>query len=823
VSPFHYLLLLPLLVLICLQGSKSFDAREQYARAHQLFVQGFLGKSQEEAELGYQQSLVQTPDWAWKFRLLEAQAMVWRGMYVDSLRILESLSIPRKDLKNATILKLALQGVAQTRLHRLTEADQTLKRAEGMCAASDASTCGEVMRARGVWAFEIGESGRARESFLRSLDFARAHQDSWLEATAILNMGAASLQQEHYDEAADWSRKAYAIARDLGGNDLGQVAQGNLGWAYYRLGDQERSLDNFLDAEKSATELGDVLYQIRWLMTAGRVYQSSGNQQQASQAFTRALALARQINSTEDVINSLENLTQTSIDAGKIDEAASYLEQLGPLAHANGSHLDELDAMYAAARIAAARRQDRDAERGFSAVERDGESQTWMRLGAEHDLARLYEAQGNYPGADRMYRTSLKTFESAREQLNSEESKLPFLANANGIYDDYIHFLVERGRTDEALELADQSRARTLGQGLGVETDNRSSMGLRPSEIARRLHATLLFYWMGEKQSYLWAITPTRMVLIRLAAERDVLPEVERYRKALVGLGDPIESGNRDGAALYRELIAPATNLIQRGSTVFLLCDGPLSQLNFETLIVPDQSPHYFIEDATLISAPSLRLLSQAKPPESSAHKLLLVGDAVSPGPDYPELPMAATEMKQVEQHFSPQEETVFAREEANATSYTGSSPQQFEYIHFVTHGVASRTDPLDSAIILSRSTSAEDSFKLHAREIMQHPLHARLVTISACYGSGTRSYVGEGLVGLAWAFLRAGAHNVIGALWEVSDQSTAQLMDGLYQGLRDGKSPAIALREAKLALLHSRGNFRKPFFWAPLQVYTGL
>src|ERR1019366_3773641 len=157
-----------------------------------------------------------------------------------------------------------------------------------------------------------------------------------------------------------------------------------------------------------------------------------------------------------------------------------------------------------------------------------------------------------------------------------------------------------------------------------------------------------------------------------------------------------------------------------------------------------------------------------------------------------------------------------------NSAAYLSSAPQQYAYIHFVAHGVASRTDPLDSAIILSRSSSAVDSFKLYAREIIQHPINARLVTISACSGSGSRSYAGEGLVGLSWAFLRAGAHNVIGALWEVSDASTPQLMDALYSGIERGLSPSDALRQAKLTLLHSHSSFSRPFFWAPFQIYGG-
>jgi len=241
--------------------------------------------------------------------------------------------------------------------------------------------------------------------------------------------------------------------------------------------------------------------------------------------------------------------------------------------------------------------------------------------------------------------------------------------------------------------------------------------------------------------------------------------------------------------------------------------------------------PHYWIEDATLMAAPSLSMLAAAKPARAASRNLLLVGDAVSAGEDYPELPFASTEMQQIEKHFGSSDQTVFARAQATPTAYLASNPAHFSYIHFVSHGVASRTDPLDSAIILSRAgtpaasatSGAEDSFKLYAREVMRHPIDARLVTISACYGSGTRFYAGEGLVGLSWAFLRAGAHNVIGALWEASDESSPRLMDAMYQGLQEGKSPDEALRGAKLALLHSGNKFRKAYFWAPFQIYTRL
>ena len=828
---FRYLILLPLLFLLALRDTRGIEARAQYARAQQLFLQGFLEKSQQEAELGYRRSLADSSDqldlsnWALKFRLLEAQAMVWRGMYDSALKILSALPMPGKGAENLKIQKLTLEAGALTRLQQASDADKKLEEAERLCAKVAFPECGGVLQARAVWAWSRGQSSRAWESQLKALEFARSHQDRFLEAKAVLGISAVLLQREHYDEAADWSMRGDSVARSLDANALGVYAQENLGWAYYKLGDSERSLQYFLEAEKKAKQLGDVTNQIKLLSNAGVVYQGNGNLEQAAQVYTRVLSLASQHSAKRDIVDALEDLANTSIDAGRLDEAGRYLARLDPLVPETGNREDVLEVLYARARIAAALRHDAEAESGFRAVEKDPACLVSMRLGAEREMARLYEARGDEAAADRMYRTSLETFEAARAQLKHDDYRLPFVAIATRVYDDYIHFLVEHGKTDEALVLADQGRARTLAQGLGVSSTNgpASSAGLQPAEISRKRNATLLFYWMGERQSYLWAITPKKTALYPLPAQREILPAIERYRRALLGLRDPIEASNQDGAALYRTLVQPAADLIKPGSNVIVLSDGPLSQLNFETLIAPGSKPHYWIEDATLVAAPSLSLLASAKPSPVSGRKLLLFGDAVSPGPDYPALPMAETEMKEIQQQFPAHDETVFSREQANALAYENSTPKQFAYIHFVAHGVASRTDPLDSAIILSRSSAAEDSFKLHAREIIQRPLNAHLVTISSCYGSGTRSYAGEGLVGLAWAFLRAGAHNVIGALWEVSDESTAQMMGKLYQGLKAGNSPAAALRQAKLSLLHSQGNFRKPFFWAPLQAYTGL
>ncbi|WP_433985170.1 CHAT domain-containing protein [Tunturiibacter empetritectus] len=60
---------------------------------------------------------------------------------------------------------------------------------------------------------------------------------------------------------------------------------------------------------------------------------------------------------------------------------------------------------------------------------------------------------------------------------------------------------------------------------------------------------------------------------------------------------------------------------------------------------------------------------------------------------------------------------------------------------------------------------------------------------MSACDSAGKRIYSSEGLVGLSWAFLRAGAQNVVASLWEVNDASTPKLMDVFYAAIARGRS----------------------------------
>jgi CHAT domain-containing protein len=303
-----------------------------------------------------------------------------------------------------------------------------------------------------------------------------------------------------------------------------------------------------------------------------------------------------------------------------------------------------------------------------------------------------------------------------------------------------------------------------------------------------------------------------------LPPRHEIQAEIQAYSDKLLrhqGIEDSAE-----GQKLYEWLVRPAEKMIPKGSRVIVIPNRELYGLNFETLVTPGNKPHYWLEDVTVEIAGSMALLAAPNHARSKAgKKMLLIGAPVEADKQFPLLAHADEEIKRVAAHFSNAEEKVISGKDATPASYWRFDPGTFLFIHFVTHGTASQTSPLDSAIILS--PQQDKAFKLYAREIMQVPLNADVVTISACYGAGTRTYSGEGLVGLAWGFLRAGAHQVIAGLWKVDDRATPELMDDFYGNLVHESAPA-ALREAKLRMLAKGGVYSLPYYWGSLQVYTG-
>jgi CHAT domain-containing protein len=366
--------------------------------------------------------------------------------------------------------------------------------------------------------------------------------------------------------------------------------------------------------------------------------------------------------------------------------------------------------------------------------------------------------------------------------------------------------------------VADSSRASVLTQSQNmISSRKQPGFASRIQRQAAITKSALLFYWLAPDASYVWAITPQGTVCEKLPrSQSEIERDVRSYQTFIQDQRlDVLKPANAVGIRLYDTLIGPIASRLKPGMRIVIVPDGALHGLNFETLLVKGDNPHYWLDDATVTVAPSLGILLTRNSSTTVPSGALIMGDPVYTGTEYPDLPSAGPEIRRVNALF-PKGTVVLTQQKARVDSYKNARPELFSLIHFSAHVDANAQSPLDSAIILSPS---DKGMRLYARDVMGTPLNADLVTVSGCRSSGSGTLSGEGMVGFAWAVFQAGARNAVTSLWAVDDESTVALMDHFYSEVNKGHSYAEALRDAKREMLHSAHP--KPYYWAPFQLYS--
>ncbi|MCO5171263.1 MAG: CHAT domain-containing protein [Planctomycetes bacterium] len=142
-----------------------------------------------------------------------------------------------------------------------------------------------------------------------------------------------------------------------------------------------------------------------------------------------------------------------------------------------------------------------------------------------------------------------------------------------------------------------------------------------------------------------------------------------------------------------------------------------------------------------------------------------------------------------------------------------------YDVIHFAGHAAYEEEFPGLSHLALGAGRADPAWERLTVRDVLQLRLRPCLVVLSGCQTARASASRGEELIGLAHAFLVAGARAVIGTYWPFEPPVAQALLPGLYDGLLAGLSPPHALRAAQLALLRSSGPLRCPYAWGAFSV----
>jgi CHAT domain-containing protein len=760
-----------------------------------------------------------SPEWLHSFRIQNAELLILQGRPEQALALLDSpVPTPVPATPELQAGYCYVRGYALSQLGRGSEARALLEKARDIAAGAHLSSLESTVLVRlGTVLFFLGDRSQAEQCYAHALAQADAARDPYLQARSQEALGFLYLNNSRYDECASWSSRALQTYQALGAEIRTASVSDNLGWCDYRLGNHDDAQVLFAGARRLFTKHSQWQALGINLNANGAAANARGDWRAGRADYEQVIELATKTGDMQTLADGRTNLATTLILMGDIAAAETANDAARSIPEDRVAHETHLRMQLNAGRIAAARGKLADAETISRLVADSGIRQPRLIIDAQAFLAKVLELEGRPRDAEKELQRALAHLDDSRAELLRDESKLTYSAGLIEPFRQYVELLCRQGRTLDALEIAESSRARLLSERSSVAKASIQLAALR--DLAHKTGKVLLFYWVSPGQSRVWAVTSAGIVHAALPADAQIQSLVDTYRRFIEGYGDPLAAEN-PGRELFSALIGPVQHLIPAGSHVVIVPDGPLFDINFESLPVPGDRPHYWLEDVTLSVTPSLSLLLR---PESTDRpqgpRLLLIGDPLTSGQkDLPALANVRTEMERIRLQFPPGASVLRAGAGATPNAYAEAGPANFSIIHFAAHATANRDSPLDSAVVL---TPRRGDYKLYAREIRNCPIRADLVTISACRSAGARTYAGEGLVGFAWAFLGAGARNVVAGLWEVDDRSTAQLMESMYRELQRGARPAEALRQAKLALAGSSGSFRKPFYWAPFQLFT--
>ena len=644
------------------------------------------------------------------------------------------------------------------------------------------------------------------------VDRARALGEANLLALSLINLSVTRMRFDRYDEVIPLCNEAARLLNTKPLTSNTAILENNLGWSYLQLGKGEealrhlqRSLDIYGQVKSKSGE------QQTWQNLAA-YYLRQGDLGQAEESLRRAVEASVHLTDEERAAVFVD-LAEVTVLKHDLDGAADAITKARTAAHFaeritshNDAHIRLVEAMIQD------ERNDVKAESGYAQVASSKVARTFLRVEAAVRRARWLVAHKRLDDAEAQFNGAVQLLDGMRNRLDRDESKLSFFEDIS-IYPEYVDLLINRGKMREALVVADRSRARLL-------SDYQSR--LRPLNI-ESIQAKLgpvkglaLFYWIGGQRPYLWMIGPKTFKAVPLKAKASEMRTLAQQYYEAVSTPSLTAGQLEGGRRLRKILLDPAVEELTPDRRVFLVLDDQLGLLNPESL--PLEKSGWWIDEAIVSIVPSLALLDLPRKAVRPGKALLAIGNATKAG-EYDRLANAAGELAVISELFPRDQLRVIEDAGATPPAYGKANPQDYEMIHFTAHGKAESGNPLDSAVILSEDPSTK-AFKLYAREIVTLPIAARLVTISACKSAAGRNYRGEGPVGLAWAFLSAGAEQVVAGLWNVDDAASKDLMERFYAGMRkQHKSAAVALRDAKRQIMT---GYNKPYYWAPFELFAG-
>ena len=480
---------------------------------------------------------------------------------------------------------------------------------------------------------------------------------------------------------------------------------------------------------------------------------------------------------------------------------------------------------------------------------------------AYYSLGCVFELQGGLPKAVEHYQTSIDLSNSLRILLKSkDEWKVNFRDQYQDVYTRLSRVLVEQGNIVEALFAAEKGRAQALTDLMESSFRGGTSQHKRGDEILavlKKVSSDTVFQAVDKADINLWVVSEGKQVHLRqskldgsvsenggasqyfesfmlgIYTQLGVRSNVRCENRSLDALREscskvdektkehnpqPVIQRSECLSTLYDSVVKPVTDLVE-GDELLIIPDGPLWLAPYAAL--KDGNSKYLCESFRIRLAPSLtslRLIADCPDDYHKSSGALLVGN-----PCLAEVTDSKGEIL-LEQLLFAEEEVEMIGKILNITPITGRQATKREVlkrlssvslVHFAAHGcmetgeIALTPDPDRISTV-----PTEEDYILTIGDVLNVQLRAKLVVLSCCH-SGRGEIKAEGVVGIARAFMGAGARSVVVSLWAIDDEATLEFMKCFYQHLAEGKPASESLNLAMKSLRES-DKFCDIKHWAP-------
>ncbi|XP_078362888.1 uncharacterized protein LOC144647020 isoform X1 [Oculina patagonica] len=666
----------------------------------------------------------------------------------------------------------------------------------------------------------LSEFKRAIEYHILRLSIAKKVGDKAEERRAYGNLGNDFYCLGNFKKATEYHNLDLNIAKEVKDKDGEKSAYCNLGCSFDKLGDFQKAIKYHNLHLSMSKEVGDKAGEGRAYGNLGNAFYGLANFKQAIEYHNLSLGIAK-------------DLGDKTVEGNEYGSLGNAFYRLGDFKNAMEYHSKSL----CIAKVV-----------GNKALE--GKSY--------HALGQIFEKLCRLPEALENFQSCVTMFNMIRDRLQSkDEWKIDFRNQYNAAYTSLWRVLLKQDHIVEAVVAANEGRAQALTDLMEskyqIQSSHSGSHGLEKydhdmlnctssSTVFQALDSGKINFWVLSAQGNV-NFTPHNLPLSNDEMAFFTLLIQAGYQNIGVRAGVQCEDRSMDAVredattersteessqlyseeddiltTLYDLVIKPIADLVQ-GEELIIVPDGPLWLAPYAAFV--DTDSKYLCESFRIRLIPSLTSLKMIADCSNDYHSrigALLVGN-----------PWVEEVTNSKGEHLL--EQLVFAEQEVRmigdilkVSPLIGKEATKAEVlrrlnsvalVHIAAHGcmetgeIALTPDPKRTSLIPRRR-----DYVLTMADVLSVQLRARLVVLSCCH-SGRGEIKAEGVVGIARAFMGAGARSVLVSLWAIDDEATLEFMRRFYHRLVEGKSAGESMNQAMKDLRES-DKYSDVKYWAP-------